>query len=36
MDRKNPMRSITSRRLTPWGSPRALNAFRKVFAPPGS
>ena len=36
MDRKNPMRSVTSRRLTPWGSPRALNAFRKVFAPSGS
>jgi hypothetical protein len=35
MDRKNPMRSITSRRLKPWGSPRALNAFRKVFAPAG-
>lgn len=36
MDRKNPMRSVTSRRLMPWGSPRALNAFRKVFAPSGS
>jgi ribonucleotide reductase beta subunit family protein with ferritin-like domain len=33
MDRKNPLRSVTSRRLTPRGSPRALNAFRKVFAP---
>ena len=33
MDQKNPMRSVTSRKLTPWGSPRALNAFRKAFAP---
>jgi hypothetical protein len=36
MDRKNPMRSITSRRLKPWGSPRALNTFRKVFGPAGN
>jgi hypothetical protein len=34
MDLKNPLRSITSRRLAPWGSPRALNTFRKVFAAP--
>lgn len=33
MNRKNPMRSIASRRFTPRGSPRAMNAFRKVFAP---
>lgn len=31
IDRQNPLRSITARRLTPWGPPRALNAFRKVF-----
>ena len=33
MDRKNPLRSIAARRLAPWGPPRALNAFRKVFSP---
>ncbi len=31
MDRRNPLRSVAARRLAPRGSPRALNAFRKVF-----
>ncbi len=35
MNDANPLRSIARRRLRPKGSPRALNAFRKVFAPPG-
>ena len=34
MDRTNPLKSIAGRRLFPKGSPRALNNFRKVFAPP--
>jgi hypothetical protein len=33
MDSRNPLRSVAARRLMPWGSPRALNAFRKVFSP---
>jgi hypothetical protein len=35
MDRKNPLRSVAARRLAPWGSPRALNTFRKVFGNAG-
>lgn len=30
---RNPLRAIAGRRLTPKGSPRALNTFRKVFPP---
>jgi len=30
---KNPLRSVASRKLTPKGSPRAINTFRKVFTP---
>lgn len=30
---RNPLRAIAERRLTPKGSPRALNTFRKVFPP---
>jgi hypothetical protein len=33
MDRRSPLKSIAARRVAPWGSPRALNAFRKVFTP---
>ncbi len=32
----DPLRSIMGRRTIPKGSPRALNTFRKVFAPVGS
>lgn len=34
MNDANPLRSIARRKLTPKGSPRALNAFRKVFGQP--
>jgi hypothetical protein len=30
---QNPLKSIASRKLTPKGSPRALNTFRKAFTP---
>ena len=33
MNDQNPLKSIAARRLTPKGSPRALNTFRKVFSP---
>ncbi len=33
MNNANPLRSVAARRLRPKGSPRALNTFRKVFAP---
>ncbi len=33
MNNKNPIKSVASRRLTPIGSPRAINTFRKVFTP---
>lgn len=33
MNDRNPLKSIASRKLTPKGSPRALNTFRKVFTP---
>jgi len=33
MDDRNPLKSIASRKLLPKGSPRALNTFRKIFAP---
>ena len=33
MNDANPLKSIAGRKLKPKGSPRALNTFRKVFAP---
>lgn len=33
MNDRNPLKSIARRRLTPQGSPRAINTFRKVFTP---
>lgn len=33
MNDKNPIKSVATRKLTPKGSPRALNTFRKVFSP---
>ena len=33
MDGKNPIKSVAARKLTPKGSPRAINTFRKVFTP---
>jgi len=33
MNDKNPLKSVASRKLTPKGSPRAINTFRKVFTP---
>ena len=33
MNGKNPIKSVASRKLTPKGSPRAINTFRKVFTP---
>ena len=33
MKQGNPLRSLAGRRLRPNGSPRALNTFRRVFAP---
>ncbi|HMT05823.1 MAG: ribonucleotide-diphosphate reductase subunit beta [Solirubrobacterales bacterium] len=33
LNNRNPLRAIAERRLTPKGSPRALNTFRKVFPP---
>ncbi len=32
-NKKNPLKSVASRKLTPKGSPRAINTFRKVFTP---
>ena len=32
-NKKNPLRSVANRKLTPKGSPRAINTFRKVFTP---
>ncbi|MBK5231736.1 MAG: ribonucleotide-diphosphate reductase subunit beta [Thermoleophilia bacterium] len=31
MNSKNPIKSVATRKLTPKGSPRAINTFRKVF-----
>jgi len=33
MKEQNPLKSVAARRLTPKGSPRAINTFRKVFSP---
>lgn len=33
MNGKNPIKSVASRKLTPKGSPRSINTFRKVFTP---
>lgn len=36
LEERDPIRSVLARRTKPKGSPRAMNTFRKVFAPTGT